>query len=61
MIAKLKGRIDSVGAGQVVIDVGGVGYLVFCPAPPIAALPAPGGAAYAALGAANAQAPPGRR
>lgn len=45
MIAKLKGRIDSVGAGQVVIDVGGVGYLVFCPAPTIADLPAPGGAA----------------
>ncbi|NQV44155.1 MAG: Holliday junction branch migration protein RuvA [Rhodospirillales bacterium] len=30
MIAKLNGRIDSVGDGWAVIDVGGVGYLVFC-------------------------------
>ena len=30
MIAKLKGIVDSVGDGQVVLDVGGVGYLVFC-------------------------------
>ena len=30
MIAKLKGVIDSVGDGWAVIDVGGVGYLVFC-------------------------------
>jgi len=29
MIAKLKGRVDSVGRGHAVIDVGGVGYLVF--------------------------------
>ncbi|NQU60983.1 MAG: Holliday junction branch migration protein RuvA [Rhodospirillales bacterium] len=29
MIAKLKGLIDSVGDGWTVIDVGGVGYLVF--------------------------------
>ncbi len=29
MIAKLKGRIDDVGAGHAVVDVGGVGYLVF--------------------------------
>ena len=30
MIAKLSGRIDSVADGSVVLDVGGVGYLVFC-------------------------------
>ena len=29
MIAKLRGRLDSVGADQAVIDVEGVGYLVF--------------------------------
>ena len=32
MIAKLTGRLDSGGDGQAVIDVGGVGYLVFCSA-----------------------------
>lgn len=32
MIAKLKGLIDSTGDGWAVIDVGGVGYLVFCSA-----------------------------
>ena len=31
MIAKLKGLIDSTGDGWAVLDVGGVGYLVFCP------------------------------
>lgn len=30
MIAKLKGMVDSTGDGWAVIDVGGVGYLVFC-------------------------------
>ncbi len=30
MIAKLTGRIDSVGSDSAVIDVNGVGYLVFC-------------------------------
>lgn len=30
MIAKLTGRVDSRGEDWVVIDVGGVGYLVFC-------------------------------
>ena len=30
MIAKLTGVLDSVGDGQAVIDVQGVGYLVFC-------------------------------
>ena len=32
MIAKLFGRIDSVGDDWVVLDVGGVGYLVSCSA-----------------------------
>ena len=30
MIAKLSGRLDSTGLDHAVIDVGGVGYLVFC-------------------------------
>jgi Holliday junction DNA helicase RuvA len=30
MIAKLTGLIDSLGDGRAVIDVGGVGYLMFC-------------------------------
>ena len=30
MIAKLKGLIDSTGDGWAIIDVAGVGYLVFC-------------------------------
>ncbi|MGF1640739.1 MAG: Holliday junction branch migration protein RuvA [Rhodospirillales bacterium] len=30
MIAKLSGVVDSTGDGWAVIDVGGVGYLVFC-------------------------------
>ncbi len=30
MIARLKGLVDGLGDGWVVIDVGGVGYLVFC-------------------------------
>ena len=32
MIAKLTGRLDGFGEGSAVIDVGGVGYLVFCSA-----------------------------
>lgn len=30
MIAKLKGLVDSLGDDHAVVDVGGVGYLVFC-------------------------------
>ncbi|MFZ5608590.1 MAG: Holliday junction branch migration protein RuvA [Pseudomonadota bacterium] len=45
MIAKLKGLIDEVGADWAVIDVGGVGYLVFCSARTLKALPTPGQAA----------------
>ncbi len=39
MIAKLKGMVDSYGADWVVIDVGGVGYHVWCSARTLSALP----------------------
>ena len=42
MIAKLSGLLDSAGESSAVIDVGGVGYLVFCSGRTLAALPAPG-------------------
>jgi Holliday junction DNA helicase RuvA len=45
MIAKLSGRVDSTGEGFAVIDVGGVGYLVFCSARTLARLPPVGGTA----------------
>ncbi len=44
MIAKLSGRLDSSGEGWAVIDVGGVGYLVFCAGRTLAALPNTGAA-----------------
>jgi Holliday junction DNA helicase RuvA len=39
MIAKLAGTVDHLGADMAVIDVGGVGYLVFCSTRTIAGLP----------------------
>ena len=30
MIAKLRGIVDEIGPDWVIIDAGGVGYLVFC-------------------------------
>ena len=45
MIGKLKGIIDCYGADYVILDVGGVGYQVHCPARTLQALPAPGEAA----------------
>ena len=48
MIAKLAGIIDQVEADAVVIDVGGVGYLVFCSTRTIGRLPPPGLAGAAA-------------
>ena len=33
MIAKLAGILDQIGPDGAVIDVGGVGYLVFCSTP----------------------------
>ncbi len=41
MIARLKGRVAEVGEDHLVLDVGGVGYLVFAPARVLARL-APG-------------------
>ena len=38
MIAKLTGLIDATGDGRAVVDVGGVGYLVFCSARTLAGL-----------------------
>jgi len=45
VIAKLKGIVDSVDVDGAVIDVGGVGYLVFCSARTLRLLPGEGEAA----------------
>lgn len=42
MIAKLSGRLDAWGDDWAVIDVGGVGYLVYCSARTLRHLPPPG-------------------
>lgn len=42
MIGKLRGTVDEVLDGAVVLDVNGVGYLVSCSSATLAALPAPG-------------------
>ena len=42
MIAKLRGILDSTGEDWAVVDVGGVGYLVFCSPRTLARLPDPG-------------------
>ena len=42
MIGKLKGIIDSYGEDWTIIDVGGVGYHVFCSAKTLASLPGVG-------------------
>ena len=42
MIGKLTGTVDSIDADTCIIDVNGVGYVVFCPARTLAALPGPG-------------------
>jgi len=42
MIGKLKGIIDSYGEDYIVLDVGGVGYLVHCSARTLQELPAAG-------------------
>jgi Holliday junction DNA helicase RuvA len=42
MIGKLKGLIDSYGEDFVIVDVGGVGYVVHCSSRTLQALPAPG-------------------
>ena len=43
MIAKLTGVLDSIFEGFIILDVGGVGYRVFCSAKTIGKLPAKGG------------------
>mgnify|MGYP000103172331 CR=1 FL=1 len=45
MIGKLKGIVDSYGDDWVIVDVGGVGYLVTCSTRTLAALAKPGEAA----------------
>jgi holliday junction DNA helicase RuvA len=45
MIAKLAGLLDQIMPDGAVIDVGGVGYLVFCSTRTIGQLPVPGAAA----------------
>lgn len=42
MIAKLSGLLDSIRDGQMVVDVGGVGYLVFCSSRTLGMMPARG-------------------
>lgn len=42
MIARLKGLLDEVGEDWLIIDVGGVGYLVFCSARTLSRLPGRG-------------------
>jgi Holliday junction DNA helicase RuvA len=49
MIGKLKGIIDSYGPDWVIVDVGGVGYLVHCSTRTLGALPPPGEAASVAI------------
>ena len=45
MIAKLTGLLDSIGEDHAVVDVGGVGYLLYCPGRTLARLPGLGEAA----------------
>lgn len=42
MIGKLRGTIDEIGEDFCVIDVHGVGYVAFCSARTLSALPGPG-------------------
>jgi len=45
VIGKLRGVVDSYGEDSVIVDVGGVGYQVYCSARTLQALPRPGEAA----------------
>ena len=49
MIGKLRGVIDSYGEDFIIVDVGGVGYLVHCSARTLQALPAQGEAVTLAI------------
>jgi Holliday junction DNA helicase RuvA len=42
MIGKLKGIVDSYGEDFVILDVGGVGYQIYCSVRTLQALPSPG-------------------
>ena len=42
MIAKLTGVLDSLGEDWAIIDVGGVGYLIYCSGRTLGSLPQPG-------------------
>jgi Holliday junction DNA helicase RuvA len=42
VIAKLRGVVDTIADGSCIIDVGGVGYLVFCSSRTLTSLPATG-------------------
>ena len=42
MIGKITGRVDYVADDHVLIETGGIGYIVHCAPPTLAALPAPG-------------------
>ncbi len=42
MIGKLKGIIDEIAEDHCILDVQGVGYVAYCPARTLAALPSPG-------------------
>jgi len=49
MIGKLKGIIDTYGEDSVIVDVGGVGYLVHCSSRTLQSLPAQGEAVTLAI------------
>lgn len=49
MIAKLTGQLDTVGEDFCVLDVGGVGYQIFCGAKTLRNLPRPGEAVTLAI------------
>jgi len=42
MIGKITGRVDYVAEDHVLIEAGGIGYIVHCAAPTLAAMPEPG-------------------
>lgn len=49
MIGKLKGIVDAVNEDSVLLDVNGVGYVVFCSSKTISAIGAPGEAAQLSI------------
>jgi len=42
MIGKITGRVDYVAEDHVLIEAGGIGYIIHCAPPTLAAMPAPG-------------------